>query len=169
MLRRIWDFLRVGWRVVTEAHTAWWLAELAGGTALIAGLMTAALRFFGEHSLAVLVIAFAFLSALCFVTYLAWLGYQREGGHKTLSVTNRPAEQWDIRVNDVIDYIVNDSTEIFAAPPVMAIAGVSIPASGTEHQSALLKLNELLVSGHLNISGLREKPYAFASGEINIL
>jgi hypothetical protein len=63
---------------------------------------------------------------------------------------------WDITVNDVLDYIVNDSKEIFAAPPTLPIHGIMVPAWGTQHQSALVRLNQRVASGELDVSGCRE-------------
>jgi hypothetical protein len=63
---------------------------------------------------------------------------------------------WDISINDALDYIVNDSTETFPLPPTMEIRGMSIPATGTQHQAALSRLNQKLTFGDLDISGHKE-------------
>jgi hypothetical protein len=63
---------------------------------------------------------------------------------------------WDISINDALDYIVNDSTETFPPPPTMGIRGMSIPATGTQHQAALSRVNQKLTSGDLDISGHKE-------------
>jgi hypothetical protein len=63
---------------------------------------------------------------------------------------------WDIPINDALDYIVNDSRETFPPPRTMTIRGVSVPASGTQHQAALSRLNQRLIFGELDISGHRE-------------
>jgi hypothetical protein len=63
---------------------------------------------------------------------------------------------WDITINDALNYIENDSRETFPPPRTMTIRGVSVPASGTQHQAALVRLNQRLTFGELDISGHRE-------------
>ena len=67
MLRRIRDYLRSGWRTVTEFHTAQWVA---GGllSLLPAGALTALASYWGEHSATLMVIAF--IVTLCAVALL---------------------------------------------------------------------------------------------------
>jgi hypothetical protein len=61
MVRRVWKYLHLGWRVVTEAHTISWLVERLEGLLLPAGIITAFIRFYGELSITVLSMVFAFL------------------------------------------------------------------------------------------------------------
>lgn len=63
---------------------------------------------------------------------------------------------WDITINQVLNYIVNDSRELFPDPPKMQIGHTLVPASGTQHQSALVRLNERVASGRVDVSGYRE-------------
>jgi hypothetical protein len=68
----------------------------------------------------------------------------------------QPHLEWNIRVNDVLNYIVNDSVETFAAQRTITFRGSVIPASGIEYQSAILRLNERVASGRVAVSGYRE-------------
>ena len=123
MLRRVWDFLHIGWRAVTEAHTVWWIVE----SLLPAGLITAAVGFYSEHSPAVLVIVFAFVSCLSFITLLAWLGYRRDArGIIADAVSQQPGEiqarteRRYLTVADAITYMADQSewrARLRAAPP----------------------------------------------------
>jgi hypothetical protein len=60
---------------------------------------------------------------------------------------------WNITINDALDYIVNDSRETFPPPPTITFRGIAVPASGTQHQGALTRLNQRLASGDLDVSG----------------
>jgi hypothetical protein len=77
-MRYLLRLLRSGWRMVTEAHTIYWIAGLLGISAPPAGALTAVLAFVGEHSAALLTIAFAILLAVFTAIVLLVLGYRRE-------------------------------------------------------------------------------------------
>lgn len=66
----------------------------------------------------------------------------------------------DIKVSDVIDFIVNDSRAELAKPPPPEIngygPGTTLYVGGVEHQDARRMLNEKLMSGELRSWGLRQ-------------
>jgi hypothetical protein len=122
MPRHVWNLLRNGWRIITEAHTIFWLVEKLGIILAPSVLITAALRFYGEHSLAVLTVAFSSLLTLCFLLLLAWLGAKRPSissdvdDPRTEAITER---RYEI-VRDVIAHLADVSEwgeRLRASPP----------------------------------------------------
>jgi hypothetical protein len=73
-MRHIKRLPELGWRVVTEAHTALWVIEMLSLPAIITGLLSWA----GEHSYAMLMIVFIIVLAGTVLVTLAALGYWRE-------------------------------------------------------------------------------------------
>jgi|HubBroStandDraft_6_1064221.scaffolds.fasta_scaffold40733_3 hypothetical protein len=77
LFTRIKYLLQLGWRVVTELHTVQWV--LFGILTISPGaIILALLQYFGEHSLALLVITFAIVTAAIVLIGLASLGHYRE-------------------------------------------------------------------------------------------
>jgi hypothetical protein len=70
LFTRIKYLLQLGWRVVTELHTVQWV--LFGILTISPGaIILALLQYFGEHSLALLVITFAIVTAAIVLIGLA--------------------------------------------------------------------------------------------------
>jgi hypothetical protein len=77
ILRRIGHFLHVGWHVVTELHTVQWII-LGAAPALPGLLISAATKFWGEHSAFILVLTFILSFGVVSLLGLGVLGYQSE-------------------------------------------------------------------------------------------
>src|SRR5215475_2278846 len=80
MLRR---FIKHGWRVVTEIHTAQWVIVDVMGAFLPASVLTVAISWLGEHSVAVLATAFVITFAAASLVLLAYLGRRAERRQST--------------------------------------------------------------------------------------
>jgi hypothetical protein len=83
---RIAELLRRGWRAFKEANAAYRLIELSGIT-VPAGLGTAVLKFYGEHSIAVLTVTCALLLLSFTVMLFLFLGYRNERRLASISST----------------------------------------------------------------------------------
>jgi hypothetical protein len=169
MVRRVWKYLHLGWGVVTEAHTISWLVERLGGLLLPAGIITAFLRFYGEHSIAVLSMVFAFLLFLSFLALLMWLGYKREvnGPHSSLdnlpsSITPIPGEieartkRRYLTAADAIRYIADESgwgASLRAAPPNQAGMRQNPRFAAADELVRGARDGELDIFGRLNRTG----------------
>lgn len=75
----------------------------------------------------------------------------------------------DMRINEVLDYVVNDSRELLKRPSPPKIMGYG-PAKGrilievgVEHQDALNKVNEMLAAGKLACWGRRSLEISIAN------
>jgi hypothetical protein len=75
MLRK---FIKQGWRVVTEIHTAQWIVGDVLGALVPASALTVAISWLGEHSIAVLAIGFVITFAAASLILLAYLGHRAE-------------------------------------------------------------------------------------------
>ena len=73
-MRQIRGLLELGWRVITEAHTALWVLEMIGVPTLLTGL----LAWFFEHSPAVIGAFFVIALGVSVLVTLALLGHRRE-------------------------------------------------------------------------------------------
>jgi hypothetical protein len=76
-------FLKQGWRIVTEVHTAHWIVVDVLGALVPPAILTATVDWVGEHSIAALAIVFVFALAATVLVALAVLGYRAE--HQTRS------------------------------------------------------------------------------------
>ncbi len=167
MARRLWEYLHFGWRAVTEAHTIWWLAGLAGVT-LPAGLITGALAFYGEHSPALLTIVFVLLVVASTAVLLLVLGYRREGNsaHASSGALSGAAPQPTeiqartdrryITAAEAIAYIADESewgVRLRAAPP--DAAGMRQPPrfAAIEEFVRAARDGEIIVFGRLDRTG----------------
>src|ERR1019366_9545376 len=74
-MHHIKRLLTLGWRVVTEAHTALWVIEMI----LPAAVLTGILSWFFEHSPAVIGGFFIIVLGVSVLVTLAILGHRREG------------------------------------------------------------------------------------------
>jgi hypothetical protein len=75
--KRILHLLCLGWQTVAHVHTAWWLFVDVFRVAFVPALIIGLIRFWGEHSAALLTIVFVFALTACVLLWLAGLGHQR--------------------------------------------------------------------------------------------
>jgi hypothetical protein len=86
MLRQLLDYLRFGWRVVNELHTAHWVIT---SFVPVASLMTLLASFWGEHSAFFLVITFVISLGIVGLLGLAALGYRQKSAPRQIDLANR--------------------------------------------------------------------------------
>lgn len=146
-LRKVGHFLHVGWRIVTEVHTASWLI-MALVPSLPALLISGIVRFFGEHS--ALLISLSFVISFCAVSLLSLgaIGYYAEtAGYSGIDTWNRIHKWW-------VGWLVLGMVGGFAIS-LWAIAGLLNSLSNTN--DALAKhLNYLTADRHLTQSDIKK-------------
>jgi hypothetical protein len=86
MLRQLLDYLRLGWRIVNELHTAHWVIT---SFVPVASLMTLLASFWGEHSAVFLVIIFVISLGIIGMLGLAALGYRQKNAPQQTDLANR--------------------------------------------------------------------------------
>jgi hypothetical protein len=99
MLRKLF---KRGWRAVTEAHTIHWVF---GGllSLLPPAAATAAINYYGEHSLSILFIVFFIVFGIFILVLLTFLGYLAERKTLRISILNEaaslPTERSPLEIN----------------------------------------------------------------------
>jgi hypothetical protein len=79
----VWKLLKRGWRVVTEAHTTYWIMEALVPPSFVTGTVA----WFGEHSAAILAAIFVIAFAATVVAALTALGYRAERRAAAMAAT----------------------------------------------------------------------------------
>lgn len=96
-MRHLRRLLELGWRVVTEVHTAWWIVVDVLVPSAPAAVIAAVLGLWGEHSVALI----AFLAVVTFsavaLILLAWLGYRQESKRAVPAPMSESDVEWTIR------------------------------------------------------------------------
>jgi hypothetical protein len=90
--RAMWENIKRGWRVATEAHTALWIL----GAVLPAPLVTYLARLWGEHEPAFLILIFAVVAALSILVVLSILGRASKGSSDAQDAAATLWNLWDI-------------------------------------------------------------------------
>ncbi len=84
MLRKL---IKHGWRVVTEAHTTYWLVVDVLSALIPTSVATGTTAWLGEHSIAILAMIFVFAFAVSALAIIVTLGYRAERQGTTRQVT----------------------------------------------------------------------------------
>jgi hypothetical protein len=164
MASRVLTYLRLGWRVVTELSTIYTLYGICG-VLLPTGLITWALAFYGEHSAAMLTMAFAVCLVAFTAALLVMLGYRREVNdasrfrnlpiHAPEEVPAR-AEPRFITVAETVRYIADQSewgVLLRSAPPDSRGLRPQPRYAAVDELVRVARTGELTVWGRLNRTG----------------
>jgi hypothetical protein len=166
MFRRIWKYLQLGWRVIREAHTIFWLFELFGVT--LSAIILGILAFYGEHSPAILTVVFVFCLMAFTAIILLILGYRRDVNVSNANLNsspNVPAQSGEINARterryimaaDAIRYIADESewgARLRAAPPNTAGRRQQPRFAAIDEFVRAAREGEIDVFGRLNQTG----------------
>jgi hypothetical protein len=118
-LRRISRLLRRGWHFLAEVHTAIWVLSILGISTSAGGAGTFLLAYAGEHSAALLVMAFCFIFLVVFLSVLALLGFRQEN-KRPADAAPAPAigaRQYDMTIKEAAELSRDPCRSSSARPP----------------------------------------------------
>jgi hypothetical protein len=121
-------FIKQGWRVVTEIHTAHWIVIDVLWALVPASAVTMAVSWLGEHSIAVLAMAFVITFAAASLILLAYLGHRTERHESTQDgprqePTFEPRQNGWMPIADAIQHVsesIGDTNKAECYPDTLA-------------------------------------------------
>jgi hypothetical protein len=116
-LLRIWRLLRRGWHFLAQVHTASWVLGILGIS--ISGAGAFLLAYAGEHTAALLVMAFCLIFLVFFLSVLALLGFRQEN-KRPADAAPAPAigaRQYDMTIKEAAELSRDPCRSSSARPP----------------------------------------------------